>query len=51
MKALRYYEGLGLLTPSRLANGYRDYSEDDVSAVAQIRALMALGLSPTQAEP
>jgi peroxiredoxin/DNA-binding transcriptional MerR regulator len=51
IKALRYDESLGLLVPQRLPNGYRDYSEDDVRAAAQIRQLTALGLSPVQAEP
>jgi peroxiredoxin len=31
-KAVRYYESLGLLTPVRLSNGYRNYSDHDVPA-------------------
>lgn len=27
---IRFYEKEGLLTPTRGANGYRDYTEDDV---------------------
>jgi DNA-binding transcriptional MerR regulator len=42
---LRYYETQGLLAPQRAANGYRDYSEDAVVTVAQIRGLLAAGLS------
>jgi DNA-binding transcriptional MerR regulator len=26
-RTLRHYEGLGLLTPRRTANGYRDYAD------------------------
>ena len=34
----------GLLRPARLHNGYREYAESDVAAVARIRALLAAGL-------
>ncbi|MFH8749382.1 MerR family transcriptional regulator [Streptomyces rimosus] len=44
---LRYYEQAGLLRPTRLANGYRDYAESDVTAVQRVRALLAAGL-PTR---
>nr|WP_042191335.1 MerR family transcriptional regulator [Kibdelosporangium sp. MJ126-NF4]CEL20008.1 Alkyl hydroperoxide reductase subunit C-like protein [Kibdelosporangium sp. MJ126-NF4]CTQ97232.1 Alkyl hydroperoxide reductase subunit C-like protein [Kibdelosporangium sp. MJ126-NF4] len=50
-KALRYYESAGLLVPRRLANGYREYSPDDVRLAVEIRALMAIGLSPKETEP
>ncbi|OPG12260.1 MerR family transcriptional regulator [Microbispora sp. GKU 823] len=43
-RLLRYYEEQGLLTPSRLANGYREYAETDVVAVRHIRMLLAAGL-------
>ena len=43
-KAVRYYESLGLLTPSRLANGYRDYDEHDLRLTQEIRVLNGLGL-------
>ncbi|MFG2356329.1 MerR family transcriptional regulator [Streptomyces sp. NPDC048521] len=43
-KAVRYYEGLGLITPERLANGYRDYTGDDVRLVREIKALHRLGI-------
>ncbi|MEU4931502.1 MerR family transcriptional regulator [Streptomyces yokosukanensis] len=43
-KAVRYYESLGLITPGRLANGYRDYDGDDVRLVREIRALHRLGI-------
>ncbi|MBO8191847.1 MerR family transcriptional regulator [Streptomyces oryzae] len=42
---LRYYEAQGLLEPARAANGYRDYGEDSVTTVTQIRKLLEAGLS------
>lgn len=42
---LRYYETQGLLAPARSANGYREYSDDAVVTVAQIRGLLEAGLS------
>jgi DNA-binding transcriptional MerR regulator len=44
-RLLRYYEDQGLLTSVRLANGYRDYADDAPMIVAQIRGLLAAGLS------
>ncbi|GAA2208751.1 MerR family transcriptional regulator [Nonomuraea monospora] len=44
-RLLRYYEDQGLLTSVRLANGYRDYADDAPVIVAQIRGLLAAGLS------
>jgi len=46
-RLLRYYEEQGLLTPARLANGYRDYGEHLVDRVQQIRGLLDAGL-PTR---
>ncbi|MEV4436554.1 MerR family transcriptional regulator [Streptomyces sp. NPDC049585] len=43
-KAVRYYESLGLLAPERLANGYRDYTQEDVRLAREIRALSGLGI-------
>jgi DNA-binding transcriptional MerR regulator len=51
VKALRYYESLGLLQPGRLANGYRAYTEEDVRLAVQVRAVMDLGLSASQTRP
>jgi len=51
VKALRYYEGLGLLRPLRGSNGYRVYRAQDVRAALQIRELVALGLSTSETEP
>ncbi len=39
---IRFYEAEGLLEPSRLENGYRDYSEDDLAALDRIRLLRGL---------
>ncbi|AEW98555.1 MerR family transcriptional regulator [Streptantibioticus cattleyicolor] len=44
-RALRYYEEHGLLRPGRSANGYRDYPADAVRVVANIRTLLAAGLT------
>ena len=50
-KAVRYYESLGLLTPERLPNGYRDYGEHDVRIAREIRALSDLGLPVERTRP
>ncbi|MEU8687775.1 MerR family transcriptional regulator [Streptomyces sp. NPDC048665] len=50
-RAVRYYESLGLVTPGRLANGYRDYDEDDVRLVREIRALHRLGIPVERTRP
>lgn len=42
---LRYYEAQGLLEPRRGTSGYREYGEDAVLAVRQIRNLLGAGLS------
>ncbi|GAA2262441.1 MerR family transcriptional regulator [Actinomadura luteofluorescens] len=46
-RLLRYYEDQGLLHPARLANGYREYTDADVTAVRHIRALLTAGLPTT----
>ncbi|MER7178673.1 redoxin family protein [Streptomyces hyaluromycini] len=50
-KAVRYYESLGLITPERLANGYRDYGEHDVRLTQEIRALGSLGIPVERTRP
>ncbi|MFF1404368.1 MerR family transcriptional regulator [Streptomyces sp. NPDC058294] len=50
-KTVRYYESLGLITPQRLANGYRDYGEEDVRLVREIRALTRLGIPVERTRP
>lgn len=42
---LRYYEAQGLLTPGRGRNGYREFPDDAVLTVTQIRRLLEAGLS------
>ncbi len=42
---IRFYEAEGLLSPRRLANGYRDYSDGDLAALKKIRLLRQLRLS------
>lgn len=42
---LRYYEAQGLLEPGRGASGYREYTNDSILTVTQIRKLLEAGLS------
>ncbi|MFD0974288.1 MerR family transcriptional regulator [Plantactinospora endophytica] len=44
-RSLRYYEQQGLLAPCRAANGYREYDELSLVRAANIRDLMASGLT------
>lgn len=44
-KTIRYYEDIGLLTPSRSANGYRAFSDQDVHRLAFLARARALGFS------
>ena len=50
-RALRHYEGLGLLSSRRTANGYRDYDESDVQVVREIRTLLGLGFALEETRP
>jgi DNA-binding transcriptional MerR regulator len=50
-KAVRYYERLGLLAPTRLANGYRSYNESHVGILREIRDLSGCGVPPSRAAP
>lgn len=44
-KNIRFYEQEGLLNPSRnLSNGYRDYSEEDLKVLRQIKLLRKLDI-------
>lgn len=47
-RQVRFYEAKGLITSTRSANNYRDYSEATLGRVQQIRELLGAGLS-TQA--
>jgi DNA-binding transcriptional MerR regulator len=51
VKAVRYYESRGLITPARAANGYREYDDGDVQVVREIRALLSLGLTADETVP
>jgi DNA-binding transcriptional MerR regulator len=42
---LRYYESRRLLEPTRGPSGYREYTDDAVVTVTQIRKLLEAGLS------
>lgn len=44
-KAIEYYVSQGLITPAVLANGYRDYSEQDVETLKKVRVLRKLDVS------
>ncbi len=51
VKAVRYYESRGLLSPGRASNGYREYGDADVQVVREIRALLSLGLTADETVP
>lgn len=51
VKAVRYYERLGLITPERLPNGYRDYDEAHLRAVREIRDLTGIGIPARSTAP
>lgn len=42
---IRFYETEGLIHPSRNANGYRDYTEEDMASLQRIRLLRTLHIS------
>lgn len=44
-KTIRFYEEIGLITPTRQANGYRVFSQDDLHKLAFLRRARALGFS------
>ncbi|MFC9124474.1 MerR family transcriptional regulator [Streptomyces sp. NPDC057067] len=44
-RQVRFYEAKGLITSTREANNYRDYSETALGHVQQIRELLDAGLS------
>ena len=49
VKAVRYYERLGMVVPDRMANGYRDYDESALRVVTEIRELGECGIAAGQA--
>ena len=42
---IRYYEKEGFLTPNRLENGYRVYTDEDLDQLMKIHLLRELGMS------
>ncbi len=50
-KAARYYESLGLIAPRRLRNGYRDYGEQEVRLMREVRSLSQLGIPVERTRP
>lgn len=44
-KAIEYYTLKGLISPSVLENGYRDYNENDIELLNKISVLRKLGIS------
>ncbi|MFF4369001.1 MerR family transcriptional regulator [Streptomyces sp. NPDC001594] len=50
-RTLRYYESRGLLTARRTGNGYRDYDEDDLRLLLQIRTLQDFGFDLEDTRP
>ncbi|MGI8386003.1 MerR family transcriptional regulator [Robertmurraya sp. P23] len=48
IRSLRYYEEQGILSPTRLSNGYRIYNETAIDQVHTIKFYLDLGLSIEQ---
>ena len=44
-KTIRYYEDIGLIIPSRAANGYRHFSENDLHHLRFLARARTLGFS------
>jgi peroxiredoxin/DNA-binding transcriptional MerR regulator len=51
VKALKYYEAIGLVKPARLANGYREFDAHAIELIRQVKDLTALGLSVKGTRP
>jgi len=50
-KAIEYYTLQGLISPSILENGYRDYSENDIEILNKISVLRKLNLGTDEIRP
>lgn len=49
VRMLRHYDAVGLVRPTgRTTGGYRDYSDDDVRTILQVKTLRSLGLTLKQ---
>ncbi|WP_114011660.1 Cu(I)-responsive transcriptional regulator [Cohaesibacter intestini] len=44
-KTIRYYEDINLINPARTANGYRDYSDNDIHRLSFLQRSRSLGFS------
>ena len=44
-KTIRYYEDIDLINPARTANGYRDYSDNDIHRLTFLQRSRSLGFS------
>lgn len=44
-KAINYYEEQGLITPAKTDNGYREYTENDISKLEKIAFYRKLDIS------
>lgn len=51
VRSVRYYEQQGLLATRRTANGYREFDEDDLQVVDQIKRLLGIGFTLEDARP
>jgi len=51
VKAVRYYESMGLIVTGRLENGYRDYDERQVRLAREIHELGAVGIRVEATKP
>ncbi|WP_421981266.1 Cu(I)-responsive transcriptional regulator [Roseibium sp.] len=45
VKTIRYYEDIGLVTPLRSENGYRDFSDTDLQTLKFLQRARSLGFS------
>lgn len=45
VKTVRYYDDIGIMKAARQANGYRDYSNEDVHKLAFLQRARGLGFS------
>jgi len=45
VKTIRYYEDIGLITPARAPNGYRDFADDEVHKLIFLAHARSLGFS------
>lgn len=44
-KTIRYYEDINLVTPARMENGYRDYSDKDINRLLFLQRSRSLGFT------